>query len=112
MLQNNVFFPHLKFFFHLFLVLLGCLFDELFRRFVYKFSKFLLIFKARALIFELKKAVYGTFIEFKYYSSSQIIELEFEKITFSCYCLDFANFHFRAKLSFLFYHTWANKLHI
>ena len=45
------------------------------------FFKCLLILSARASIFVFNKAVYGTFIEFKYYSSSPVIKRAFENIT-------------------------------
>ena len=56
------------------------------------------IFRARAVIFELNQDGYITFIKFKYESHSPLIEGVFEKTNIECFCPHFGYLNRIAKV--------------
>ena len=77
-----------------------------------RFFKDSFSFRATALIFELSKGGYITFIEFQCGSHSPLIEGVFEKTNIGCFYLHFGKFNFRTKLYLYFITTGANRLHV
>ena len=95
--------------FHYLFVLFDCLINRLFTP-LYYFFKFSINIQAKALIFELNKAVYRIFMKFKYESCSPLNEWDINKKNVSYFYIHFTNFE--ANVCSFSLHTREYWLHI